>query len=177
LLRAAKLCVALEGGDCAGDDGTLELAITENAALGFATGRGLGRGRADMVGEKQIAWEICLVWPLLPRITIIDPSIMNSSSVIFKKSRSRPGQRAREKSPDGVSQTASERAGSAEESPLALASKLKNKAKRTKPKSTLSFGGDEEVRVFTSYALVGFCLLPKMSDRRWRGLPSEEIKP
>ncbi|OAX42141.1 hypothetical protein K503DRAFT_790350 [Rhizopogon vinicolor AM-OR11-026] len=69
---------------------------------------------------------------------------MDSSSVIFKKSRSRPGQRAREKSPEVVSQTASGRAESTEESPFALASKLKNKTKRTKPKSTLSFGDDEE---------------------------------
>jgi GC-rich sequence DNA-binding factor len=74
---------------------------------------------------------------------------MDSSSVIFKKSKSRPGQRAREKSPEGISQTSSGRAESAEESPIALASRLKNKAKRTKPKSTLSFGDDEEVRVFT----------------------------
>lgn len=67
-----------------------------------------------------------------------------NSSVMFKKPRSRLAPRGREKSPEDISQTTSEIGESVEESPIALASRLKNKAKRTKPKSTLSFGGDEE---------------------------------
>ncbi|KAG2151320.1 GCFC-domain-containing protein [Suillus clintonianus] len=63
---------------------------------------------------------------------------------MFKKPRSRLAPRGREKSPEDTSQTTSEKGESVEESPIAIASRLKNKAKRTKPKSTLSFGGDEE---------------------------------
>ncbi|KAG0704255.1 GCFC-domain-containing protein [Suillus ampliporus] len=63
---------------------------------------------------------------------------------MFKKPKSRLTPRAREKSPEDISRTTSEKGDSTEESPIALAAKLKNKAKRIKPKSTLSFGGDEE---------------------------------
>lgn len=93
---------------------------------------------------------------------------------MFKKPRSRLAPRGREKSPEDISQTTSEKGESVEESPIALASRLKNKAKRTKPKSTLSFGGDEEVHVFTPYT-IEFSLITS-SGRRWGSLPSEEIK-
>ncbi|KAG2342161.1 hypothetical protein BDR05DRAFT_1001119 [Suillus weaverae] len=63
---------------------------------------------------------------------------------MFKKPKSRLAPRGREKSPEDISQTTSEKGESVGESPIALASRLKNKAKRNKPKSTLSFGGDEE---------------------------------
>ena len=142
----------LEGGDCTGDDAASRLTVVEDECLDFATGRGFGRGRADMMIRKGrvTAWEIdCILYSEVNFRLFNGSFIMDSSSVIFKKSKSRPGQRAREKSPEGISQTSSGRAESAEESPIALASRLKNKAKRTKPKSTLSFGDDEEVRVFT----------------------------
>lgn len=72
---------------------------------------------------------------------------------MFKKPKSKLTPRGREKSPEDTSQTTSGNGETVEESPIALASRLKNKAKRTKPKSTLSFGGDEEVRVFASYTV------------------------
>jgi GC-rich sequence DNA-binding factor len=74
---------------------------------------------------------------------------MSDSPVIFKRSKSKPGQRARQKSPDGNNVT-SDFTSQGDESPITLASKLKNKAKRAKPKSKLSFGGDDdEVCVIT----------------------------
>jgi GC-rich sequence DNA-binding factor len=75
----------------------------------------------------------------------------DSSPVIFKRSKPKPGQRARQKSPN-ANDTASDFTSPAEDgSPITLASKLKNKVKRSKPKSRLSFGGedDTEVCVFT----------------------------
>ncbi|KAG2155910.1 GCFC-domain-containing protein [Suillus bovinus] len=63
---------------------------------------------------------------------------------MFKKPKSKLAPRGREKSPEDISQTTSGNGESVEESPIALASRLKNKAKRTKLKSALSFGGDEE---------------------------------
>ncbi|KAG1906541.1 GCFC-domain-containing protein [Suillus fuscotomentosus] len=63
---------------------------------------------------------------------------------MFKKPKSKLTPRGREKSPEDTSQTTSGNGETVDESPIALASRLKNKAKRTKPKSTLSFGGDEE---------------------------------
>ncbi|KAF9241159.1 GCFC-domain-containing protein [Melanogaster broomeanus] len=63
--------------------------------------------------------------------------------VIFKKSKSRPGQRARDSAND-TEETSREPVEADLESPISLASKLKSKVKRSKPKSRLSFGGDEE---------------------------------
>ncbi|KAH7927764.1 hypothetical protein BV22DRAFT_1006330 [Leucogyrophana mollusca] len=68
---------------------------------------------------------------------------MTDAPLIFKRTKSRPGQRAREPSPDHSAVADPPRDGP-EESPITLASKLKNKVKRTKPKSRLSFGGDDE---------------------------------
>lgn len=72
-----------------------------------------------------------------------------SSPVIFKRSKAKPTARARENSPENGTEKATE---TAEDSSSTLALKLKNKIKRTKVKSRLSFGGDEEeVRVLISF--------------------------
>ncbi|KAF8842200.1 hypothetical protein BDN67DRAFT_1038818 [Paxillus ammoniavirescens] len=64
--------------------------------------------------------------------------------VVFKKSKSRPGQRARDSAND--TEETSQHLGEADiDSPISLASKLKSRVKRSKPKSRLSFGGDDEV--------------------------------
>ncbi|EIW80893.1 GCFC-domain-containing protein [Coniophora puteana RWD-64-598 SS2] len=65
------------------------------------------------------------------------------SPVVFKRSKARPGQRTREKSPDAAA-AANASLNEAEDSPITLASKLRNKTKRAKPKAKLSFGGDNE---------------------------------
>jgi hypothetical protein len=52
LLRVAEFCVVLEGGDCTGDDAASRLTVVEDEGLDFATGRGFGRGRADMMIRK-----------------------------------------------------------------------------------------------------------------------------
>jgi GC-rich sequence DNA-binding factor len=87
---------------------------------------------------------------------------MSDSPVIFKRSKPKPGQRAREKSPDTNDAASDVTSQAGDESPITLASKLKNKAKRSKPKSRLSFGGDDdtEVCVFTDLGgpvLIGVC--------------------
>ncbi|EMD40093.1 hypothetical protein CERSUDRAFT_81377 [Gelatoporia subvermispora B] len=60
--------------------------------------------------------------------------------VIFKKAKSKPGVRGRTSTPDITDATVDSE--SREESPSTLATKLKKKS-RAKPKSRLSFGGDE----------------------------------
>ncbi|KAF9221600.1 hypothetical protein BS17DRAFT_711194 [Gyrodon lividus] len=65
------------------------------------------------------------------------------SPVIFKKSKSRPGQRTRD-STDNTEETPQHLAEAGIESPISLASKHKSRVKRSKPKSRLSFGGDDE---------------------------------
>lgn len=74
---------------------------------------------------------------------------MSDSPVIFKRKVTKPAQRARAVESDAIanSEPGSEAAaGSGDESPSALAAKLKNKHKsRLKPKTQLSFG-IEEVR-------------------------------
>lgn len=64
------------------------------------------------------------------------------SPVIFKRKANavKPLPRARERSPETGTQE------SVEESPSTLATKLKKKIQKSKPKSKLSFGGDDEVR-------------------------------
>jgi hypothetical protein len=47
-----EICVELGDDNCAGDDDTLGLTVVDDEALDFATGRGFGRGRADMVFGK-----------------------------------------------------------------------------------------------------------------------------
>ncbi|TFK40869.1 nineteen complex-related protein 2-domain-containing protein [Crucibulum laeve] len=62
--------------------------------------------------------------------------------LIFKRTKSKPAQRTRQPSPgDDTGTTQGE---NADDSPSTLATKLKNKVKRAKPKSRLSFGGDDE---------------------------------
>jgi hypothetical protein len=82
------------------------------------------------------------------------------SPVIFKRkgNAAKPVQRVREKSPEVQSETDTD-GGSApetavEESPSTLATKLKKKIQKSRPKSRLSFGGDDEVRIYFSFALM-----------------------
>ena len=69
---------------------------------------------------------------------------MSDSPVVFKR-KSKPTQRARVSTPDQDVAPAVEDGGEVAESPSALAAKVKKKT-RTKMKSTLSFGAEEEVR-------------------------------
>ncbi|KAF8158053.1 nineteen complex-related protein 2-domain-containing protein [Crassisporium funariophilum] len=64
--------------------------------------------------------------------------------VIFKRSKAKATVRARLTSPENDSEKAEEKTENGGESPSTLATKLKNKIKRAKPKSRLSFGGDED---------------------------------
>ncbi|KAF9483419.1 hypothetical protein BDN70DRAFT_873928 [Pholiota conissans] len=66
----------------------------------------------------------------------------SDSPVIFKRSKAKPAVRARAISPDADAKLTAIQ--TAEDSPTTLATKLKNKIKKTKTKSRLSFGGDEE---------------------------------
>ena len=69
---------------------------------------------------------------------------MSEPPVVFKRTKTKPTQRARvSAAEDAVSVVENE--ADAEEAPSALAAKLKKKT-RAKAKSTLSFGGEEEVR-------------------------------
>lgn len=74
---------------------------------------------------------------------------MSDSPVIFKRSKSKPSQR-RQKSQDAddIAETP-EHTSNGAESPLTLVSRLKNKNKKAKATSRLSFGGDNEVRVLS----------------------------
>lgn len=65
-----------------------------------------------------------------------------ADEVVFKKSSSRPAQRARDVDADVDSAEPS-----TSDAPITFASKLKSKAKRVQPKSRLSFGVDDEVCV------------------------------
>ncbi|KAI0631928.1 nineteen complex-related protein 2-domain-containing protein [Trametes polyzona] len=70
---------------------------------------------------------------------------MAEPPVIFKRTKSKPSQRARATTSevDTAPTTGTEADGEADESPSAVAAKLKKKT-RAKARSTLSFGGDEE---------------------------------
>lgn len=73
----------------------------------------------------------------------------DAAPLMFKRKGARPTQRSRPTDSDGAtpSEVTSDTAGSGEDSPSVVAAKLKNKLKsRTKPKSKLSFGADEDVR-------------------------------
>ncbi|KAJ7718488.1 nineteen complex-related protein 2-domain-containing protein [Mycena maculata] len=63
---------------------------------------------------------------------------MSDSTPLFFKRKSKPTVRARQSSPEPESND------TVNESPSTLATRLKNKAKRAKPKSRLSFGADED---------------------------------
>ncbi|KAG2362326.1 hypothetical protein BDR07DRAFT_1581663 [Suillus spraguei] len=77
-----------------------------------------------------------------------------NSSVMFKKPKSRLPPRGREKLPEDILQTTFEKGEGVEESPIILAFRLKH-LHNAKLKFTLSFGGDEGVRVVTS-CTIGF---------------------
>jgi len=71
---------------------------------------------------------------------------MSDAPVIFKRSKFKANQRAREQ-PQQNAQEQQLQSTEDEPSPSALASKIKNKAKqRAKPKTSLSFGVEEEVK-------------------------------
>lgn len=79
---------------------------------------------------------------------------MTDAPVIFKRTKSKPAQRGRTSTADIAESGADGEAADVEveESPSTLATKLKKKIKtREKPKSKLSFGGDE-VRRHTALA-------------------------
>lgn len=65
-----------------------------------------------------------------------------SDKVTFKKSTSRPAQRTRDVDADH-----DDGEQSTTDTPISLVSKLKSKAKRSQPKSRLSFGVDDGVSV------------------------------
>jgi GC-rich sequence DNA-binding factor len=77
------------------------------------------------------------------RVTFSE-SMTSTPSVIFKRTKAKTAQRTRQSSPDNATETAGTETG--DDSPSTLATKLKNRIKK-KPKSRLSFGGDEEVGV------------------------------
>ena len=70
---------------------------------------------------------------------------MAEPPVIFKRTKSKPSQRGRVATPDIDTAPTTGAEGDIDEAPSVLAAKLKKKT-RAKTKSTLSFGGDEEVR-------------------------------
>jgi GC-rich sequence DNA-binding factor len=78
------------------------------------------------------------------------------SPVVFKRkgTAAKPVQRVRERSPTGTgTEDVVPLETGAEESPSTLATKLRKKVQRSKPKSKLSFGGDDEVRFFMLFQL------------------------
>ncbi len=74
---------------------------------------------------------------------------MAEPPVLFKRTKPKHTQRSRISTPDPTTGEEAE----AQDSPSAVAAKLRKKT-RAKAKSTLSFGGDEEVRCPSSVALV-----------------------
>lgn len=101
---------------------------------------------------------------------------MADAPVVFKRGKQKHAQRSRVSTPDITSQ---EEGGSevaeGEDSPSVLASKLKNKIKaRSKPKSTLSFGGDEEVRV--SHCTLELRLIGTVAGGGRGGFSAQEIQ-
>lgn len=60
--------------------------------------------------------------------------------VIFKRTKAKPAGRTRPASPESTKD-----GGDPENPPITLATKVKNKVKKSQPKSKLSFGGEEEV--------------------------------
>ena len=64
----------------------------------------------------------------------------STSPVIFKRTKAKSAGRTRPTSPEP-----SKDGGDPEDPPVTLATKVKNKVKKSRPKSKLSFGGEEEV--------------------------------
>lgn len=112
--------------------------------------RVVGEVEAVSVGTFKFSARSCTshVTRRLTFLLFTSPA-MAELSVVFKRTKSKPVPRARERSPDGTDAaeiSAANITTGAEDSPSTLATKLKNKAKRSKPKARLSFGGDNEVR-------------------------------
>jgi hypothetical protein len=89
-----------------------------------------------------------------------------SNPVIFKRTKSKTAQRSRQPSPGATE----EDSGQGDVSPSTVVTKLK---KRDKPKSKLSFGAYEEVRVLN--ALEALVLIGR-KGRRWGGVQDQEIE-
>ncbi len=66
----------------------------------------------------------------------------STSPVIFRRTKAKPGGRTRSTSPESTKNEISQE--NPEEAPITLATKVKNKVKKSRPKSKLSFGGEEE---------------------------------
>lgn len=80
----------------------------------------------------------------VPQEQISADIIMADAPVVFKRTKSKPAQRARTSTPDVVESTGDGEVADVDESPSTLATKLKKRIKtREKPKSRLSFGADE----------------------------------
>ena len=67
----------------------------------------------------------------------------STQPLIFKRNKTKPTVRTRQTSPENETDVTA--SATAEDSPSTLATKLKNKVKRMRPKSRLSFGEEEEV--------------------------------
>ena len=65
---------------------------------------------------------------------------LEMDSVIFKRTKTKSAGRTRPASPEPTKD-----GKDSEDSPITLATKVKNKVKKSRPKSKLSFGGEEEV--------------------------------
>jgi GC-rich sequence DNA-binding factor len=66
----------------------------------------------------------------------------STSPVIFRRTKAKPAGRTRPTSPESTKNEISQE--NPEEAPITLATKVKNKVKKSRPKSKLSFGGEEE---------------------------------
>ena len=101
----------------------------------------------------------------LPRrpVDSAPPAMAEGEPIMFKRKGARPTQRSRptETGVDATTEVASDTAGTGEDSPSVLATKLKNKLKtRTKPKSKLSFGGaDEDVSCCSVQSFINYLRL------------------
>jgi len=115
-------------------------------------GRGFGRGLDAAVSDMAISelnkLGLCEKSGSHTKVTCF--FLMTSPPpLIFKRTKSKPAHRQRDTSPDDNKLSHKERqysnSADAEESPSTLVVKLKNKVKKNKANSKLSFGGDEEV--------------------------------
>lgn len=88
------------------------------------------------------AWEIFQITRSHSKVTcLIFKTMTSTPPVVFKRTKVKTAQRTRQSSPDNDTDNAITATG--DDSPSTLATKLKNKVKK-KPKSRLSFGGDED---------------------------------
>lgn len=66
----------------------------------------------------------------------------STSPVIFRRTKAKPAARTRPTTPESTKDEISQE--NSEEAPITLATKVKNKVKKSRPRSKLSFGGEEE---------------------------------